>query len=79
MDKEKRVVHPYIPNSEPAVKKEMLQAVDANSIDEFYADVPVSLRLGRSLNLPEALLSEFDLVRHVEGLLAKNQTTRENL
>ena len=79
MDEEKRIVHPYIPNSEPAVKNEMLQAVGAANIEEFYEDVPDSLRLGRKLNLPEPLLSEYDLVRHVEGLLAKNLTTRENL
>jgi glycine dehydrogenase subunit 1 len=57
----------------------MLQAVNASSVEEFYADVPESLRLRKGLNLPEPLLSEFELVRHVEGLMAKNQTARENL
>ena len=32
MDEEKRVVHPYIPNSEPRVKKEMMEAVGAENI-----------------------------------------------
>jgi len=76
---EKPIVHPYIPNSEPAVKEEMLRAVGASSVDEFYADIPENLRLKGGLNLPPPFLSEHNLVRHVEGLLAKNQTTRENL
>ncbi len=76
---EKTIVHPYIPNSEPAVKEEMLRAVGASSIDEFFADIPENLRLRGGLNLPPPFLSEHNLVRHVEGLLAKNQTTRENL
>ena len=76
---EKPVVHPYIPNSEPAVKEEMLRAVGASSVDEFFADIPENLRLRGGLNLPPPFLSEHNLVRHVEGLLAKNQTTSENL
>ena len=76
---EKPIVHPYIPNSEPAVKEEMLRAVGASSVDEFFADIPENLRLRGGLNLPPPFLSEHNLVRHVEGLLAKNQTTREYL
>ncbi len=76
---EKPIVYPYIPNSEPAVKEEMLRAVGASSVDEFFADIPENLRLRGGLNLPPPILSEHNLVRHVEGLLAKNQTTRENL
>jgi glycine dehydrogenase subunit 1 len=74
-----RVVHPYIPNSEPSVKDEMLREVGASSVEEFYADIPESIRLKTDLNLPEPMLSEVELIRHVEGLLAKNQTARENL
>jgi glycine dehydrogenase subunit 1 len=73
------IVYPYIPNSVPAVKAAMLKAAGAVTQDEFYADIPDSLRLKRKLDLPEPLLSEYELVRHVEGLLAKNQSTREYL
>jgi glycine dehydrogenase subunit 1 len=65
-------VHPYIPNSVPAIKREMLQAVGAETVDDFYADVPEALRQKERLNLPEPLLSEQALKRHVEGLLARN-------
>ena len=73
------MVHPYIPNSVPEVKEEMLRAVGAKSIDELYADIPEALRLRSRLNLPEPLLSETELIRHVDGLLNRNQSTRESL
>lgn len=75
----KPIVYPYIPNSIPAVKAEMLEAVNAKSVDEFYADIPESIRFKGSLNLPAPFLSEAELVRHVEGLLSKNISARETL
>lgn len=76
----RRPIHyPYIPNSDPAVKEEMLRVIGAGSIEELYADIPESLRLKERLNLPEPLLSEAELVCHVEGLLARNRTTKEHL
>jgi glycine dehydrogenase subunit 1 len=79
MKDKKPVAYPYIPNSAPLLKAQMLKAVGANSTDEFFTDIPVHLRLNRKLNLPEPFLSEVELVRHVEGLLSKNQSTRDYL
>jgi glycine dehydrogenase subunit 1 len=76
---QKKIVYPYIPNSVPATKEAMLKSVKAKSVEEFYADIPDSIRLKRTLKLPEPLLSEAALVRHVEGLLSKNTSTREKL
>ena len=75
----KQIVYPYIPNSVPATKEAMLKAVNASGLEELYADIPDSIRFKGKLNLPEPFLSEAALVRHVEGLLAKNQSTREVL
>jgi len=72
-------VHPYVPNAEPRVKAEMLAAIGAQDIEELYASIPASLRLGRPLDLPAPLRSEATLVRHVEGILARNRTAREHL
>ncbi|WP_438853339.1 aminomethyl-transferring glycine dehydrogenase subunit GcvPA [Agromyces sp. M3QZ16-3] len=72
-------VHPYIPNTAPDVRAEMLAAVGAASVEEFYADVPEDLRLGRALDLPEPFVAEADLERHVSGLLARNVPTTERL
>lgn len=79
MNKKKFSSYPYIPNSVPEVKKEMLESVGAESSEEFYADIPEKLRLRENLDLPAPMYSEFELVRHVESLLAKNQTSREYL
>ena len=76
---QKKIVYPYIPNSVPATKEAMLKAVKAKSVEDFFADIPDSIRLKRKMNLPEPLLSEAALVRHMEGLLSKNQSTREVL
>lgn len=65
-------VHPYIPNSVPAVKAEMLRVAGARSIEEFFADIPADLRLSRPLDLPAPFRSERGLKRHVEGILARN-------
>src|SRR5690606_875596 len=72
-------VHPYIPNTAPAVKQAMLDAVDAASVEEFYADVPEDLRLRRLLDMPDPLPAEQDLARHVRGVLAQNRSTEERL
>ncbi|NGO70626.1 aminomethyl-transferring glycine dehydrogenase subunit GcvPA [Streptomyces boncukensis] len=71
--------HPYIPNSAPAVRRAMLKAVGTDSVEDFYADIPASLRLHRPLNLPAPLRSEAGLVRHLEELLAGGRSTRDTL
>lgn len=72
-------VHPYIPNTAPTTKAAMLAAVGAESVEEFYVDVPAEIRLGRALDLPAPFLAEADLSRHVEGLLARNNSTTQRL
>jgi len=73
------VTHPYIPNSVPAIKDEMLAQVGLRSSEELYEVVPEPIRLGRLLDLPEALPAESDLRRHVAGLLARNRACDEVL
>lgn len=57
----------------------MLAAIGARNVEELYADIPDSIRLKRPLELPQPLLSEYELVRHVEALLACNRSSREAL
>jgi glycine dehydrogenase subunit 1 len=79
MDDGERRAHPYIPNSVPAVRDAMLAAIGVGSVEDLYVDVPASIRLDRPLDLPAPLRSEAELVRHVEGLLARNISTRDAL
>jgi glycine dehydrogenase subunit 1 len=79
MKSKAKKAHPYIPNSVPSTVEEMLQEIGAESIEEFYEDVPEELRLKRRMNLPEALTSEYALKRHVESILKKNQPCGPNL
>ncbi|MEM2280722.1 MAG: aminomethyl-transferring glycine dehydrogenase subunit GcvPA [Candidatus Bathyarchaeia archaeon] len=65
--------HPYIPNSHPEIKGEIMREIGIKSIDELYADIPEKYLLKTPLNLPEGL-SEFEVKRHVEALLSKNKT-----
>ena len=74
-----RPVHPYIPNTAPATREAMLRAIGAASVEELYADIPAHLRMTEPLDIPPALRSEAELVRHVEGLLSRNTSTREAL
>jgi glycine dehydrogenase subunit 1 len=68
--------HPYIPNSKPEVKKTMMREVGIETIDELYSDVPERFLLKRRLDLPLPM-SEYQVKRHVESLLAKNKTSRD--
>jgi len=79
MSRDKPKAHPYIPNSVPEVQEEMLAVIGAASIDELYQDIPEHLRFRGTMNLPKALVAESDLKRHVQKVLAKNQTCEENL
>ena len=79
MKREKSTVYPYIPNSVPSIREEMLEQIGAADTDEFYADIPESLRFRAKLDLPPPLLSEAALKRHVAGLLNSNTTAEEAL
>jgi glycine dehydrogenase subunit 1 len=79
MDNEAKIIHPYIPNSAPAIKEAMLREVKAESIEDLYADVPKGIRMARELDLPSPLSSEWELKRHVESLLGQNHATDEYL
>jgi glycine dehydrogenase subunit 1 len=74
----KPFVHPYIPNSAPEVKEEMLREIGVGSTSELYADIPRDLRLKRRLNLPDGV-SEYTVRKNIELTLAKNRAPNELL
>ena len=52
-------------------RDEMLAAIGVASVEELFADIPESVRLGRALDL-EPALSEPELVAHLEHLAGRN-------
>jgi glycine dehydrogenase subunit 1 len=71
---EKGFVHPYIPNAIPEIKAEMLKEIGVPDVETLYQEIPDELRFKRKLNLPQPFLSEYELKRHVMGILSKNET-----
>jgi glycine dehydrogenase subunit 1 len=57
----------------------MLQEIGVRSIDELYSDIPKQLRFAGRMNLPEPLMSEAALKRHVEKILSRNRSCAEAL
>jgi glycine dehydrogenase subunit 1 len=62
---------PYIPNSDED-RTPMLKRIGVNSVSDLFDPIPANLRLGKLLDLPPAL-DEPELIKHLEGLAAKNQ------
>lgn len=55
----------------------MMRQIGIKSIEELYADVPEKYRLKKPLSIPEHGLSELEVKRHVENLLARNKTASD--
>ena len=79
MPRKKPIVYPYIPNSVPETRSEMLDATGVKDVEELYAEIPKKLRFKRSLKLPKPLPSEYELKNHVKGILDKNKSCEEVL
>jgi glycine dehydrogenase subunit 1 len=71
--------NPYIPNSAPDVRRAMLDAIGADSVEELYSSIPERLRVPGLLDLPAPLRSEYELRRHVSGVLDRNRSCVEQL
>jgi len=69
-------VHPYIPNSDPSIRQKMLEQIGAGRVEELFKDIPATIQSKARLTI-QPKLSEMDARRYVEGLLAKNQSTRD--
>ena len=70
--------HPFLPNLDEALVREMLRKVGAESIDELFSDIPKGVRLGRNLKIPEAA-SEYGVRREFRERLSKNKSSPGSL
>lgn len=75
----KKRAHPYMPNSVESTKKEMLEALNVEKIEDLYTYIPDELRVKNDLKLPKPFLSEIGLKKHVNGILSKNVSCEENI
>ena len=69
MRAQKPFIHPYIPNSVPEVKDRIMREIGIKDVEELFSDLPVK---SRPPNLPGPM-TEYELRRHIEGILAKNR------
>ena len=56
----------------------MLDAIGAGSVEELFADIPESLRLGRALALPDGL-SEQEVFAELRSLAGRNVSTEDEV
>src|SRR5215212_2135082 len=61
-----------------ADRREMLDRIGVDSIDDLFADIPEKLRLGRPLDLPDGM-SEQDVFEHLSKLAARNRHADEEI
>ena len=71
--------HPYMPNSAPAVRRELLDALGLSNADQLFEQIPLHHRYQAPLKLPPAQTSELELRRHMLALLAKNTSCEQAL
>src|ERR671934_2431890 len=56
----------------------MLGAIGVDSLEELFADIPESVRLGREIDLPPGR-SEQEVYEHLAALAARNRSTEEEI
>ena len=71
--------YPYIPNSNEAVRKEMLDFIGAKSVEEIYAFIPDEVRMKKPLGIPAPFTTEQELSKHMNSILAEDSTCEENI
>jgi glycine dehydrogenase subunit 1 len=74
-----RTAHPYMANSAPALRQELLDAVGVSDPDALFEQIPADHRTQHAFQLPPALPSEAQLQRHLRTTLAANVSCEANL
>src|SRR5437667_5044667 len=68
--------HPFLPNSGAPIRKMMLEAIGAASIDELYSGIPTEVRTNRPLKV-DWLPSEQEVKSHVDRVLGENKSASD--
>jgi glycine dehydrogenase subunit 1 len=64
-------MHKYLPHTLENIK-DMLEVIQASSIDELFSQIPESLRFNQPYQIPNQM-SELKLEQHMQKLASKNQ------
>ncbi len=72
----KSFFHPYLPNSDPKIRKKMLKEIDIKNMEVLFEDIPSGIKLKREMNIPRGL-SEYQVRYNIEGTLSRNTTINE--
>ena len=59
--------YPYIPNSNEAVRKEMLDFIGAKSVEDIYSFIPDEVRMKKPLDIPAPFTTEQELSKHMNS------------
>lgn len=71
--------HPYMGNSTEGAHERMLSELGATSVDEFFEQIPSDHYGTKGTALPDGIVSEARLEKHVDGILRANASTRDHL
>ncbi len=74
-----RRAHPFMPNSVPEIKQQLLDALGVDSVEALFEQIPDAHRLKDTVDFPPALSSEVELRRHMLDLLSRNRSCEDNL
>jgi len=66
------VTHPYMPNSAPATRDAMMQALGITDIDVLFEQIPADHLLTKPIELEAGVRSEYRLQRRMTDLLRRN-------
>lgn len=68
--------HPYMANSAPALRQELMEVVGVTDIEELFVQIPDDHRAPPP-DLPRTLSAEVELSRHLRRALARNGTCEQ--
>ena len=59
-------------------RREMLDAIGVDSLEDLFVDIPADVRLGRDLEIPPGM-SELEVSEHLSALAARNRDAEEEV
>ena len=74
-----KIVYPYIPNSVPEIKAQMLKELGLEDEMDLFSEIPEHLKYKKRMNLPEPIQDEYSLKKHITDILNKNKNCAEYL